>query len=346
MEPSPIRQTVDAQILEAFRYLLINGSLPSDLPDALKQDARLAELAADYEELQNFTLAIANGDLDPELKMKGHMAGALKSLQANLRHLTWQAQRIASGDLSQRVRFLGDFSLAFNLMVESLDQSRKALVRRARELSVERQAAVNLMREAQTARKEVENAYLRLHEQMEEINALQAELREQAIRDTLTGCYNRRYMEEILDREFARAKREAYPVSLIMIDIDHFKTTNDRYGHPTGDAMLQSIGYLLQGSTRAGDIVCRCGGDEFLLVLSNTRMEDALHRAETCRLDIQNLKIPYNDIELTVTASVGVAVFPSHGASSDGLLKAVDRALYGAKDAGRNHTCTPEGNCI
>jgi diguanylate cyclase (GGDEF)-like protein/PAS domain S-box-containing protein len=184
-----------------------------------------------------------------------------------------------------------------------------------------------------TERKQAEEA---LRAQLAEIQTLQARLQEQAIRDPLTGLFNRRFMEETFDRELARATREQYPVGLMMLDLDHFKPLNDSYGHQAGDLVLQAVGDLLRRHTRQNDVACRFGGEEFIVILPGASLELVMRRAEALRMLLADHPIPSGDQSLHVTTSVGVAVFPQHGQDIDALLGAVDQALYQAKSAGRN----------
>lgn len=176
----------------------------------------------------------------------------------------------------------------------------------------------------------------KLQIQLKEIQRLQTELREQAIRDFLTGLYNRRYLNDTLERELARAQRDAYPVSCVIIDIDHFKQVNDTYGHEAGDKVLQNLSSLLTAQTRAGDITCRYGGEEFLLVLPKTNMQEASRIAERCRASFQASAVTSGNTEVRTTFSAGVATYPAHGATSDEILVAADNAMYQAKAQGRN----------
>jgi diguanylate cyclase (GGDEF)-like protein/PAS domain S-box-containing protein len=195
-----------------------------------------------------------------------------------------------------------------------------------------------------TSRKRAEEALLQANQELlvklAEIERLQAKLREQAIRDLLTGLFNRRYLEETLERELPRASRKGYPVNVVMIDIDHFKKLNDTYGHYAGDLMLQALGGLLSSQTRAGDIACRYGGDEFVLMMPDMALETAFQRAETLRLAFQNLHLEHQGSVLNATFSAGIAVFPADGMTVENILHAVDQALYIAKTEGRNRTCT------
>lgn len=191
-----------------------------------------------------------------------------------------------------------------------------------------------------TDRKEVEkdlrHAMDRMQTQLIEIGLLQSQLREQAIRDALTNLFNRRYLEETLERELARASREVYPLCLVMMDIDHFKDVNDTYGHEAGDFVLKTLAEAVTRQSRQGDFVCRYGGEEFVLVMPNISLEVAKERVGALHRSISSLYIPFGRFNLNVTVSMGVSAFPLHGERKEDLLRAADRALYAAKHAGRN----------
>ncbi len=166
---------------------------------------------------------------------------------------------------------------------------------------------------------------------------LRNDLRQQAIRDPLTGIYNRRYMMETLQQEFSRAKRLHSTIGLLMVDLDHFKRFNDTLGHDTGDLILKRVARELQKNSRAEDTVCRFGGEEFCLVCPDISLENAQYLAEKFRKRIRNLDIRINHKPIdTVTLSVGVALFPHHAHDADLLLKSADEALYRAKAEGRD----------
>jgi diguanylate cyclase (GGDEF)-like protein len=192
-----------------------------------------------------------------------------------------------------------------------------------------------------TERKQVEKRlrYVndKLQGQLIEIGLLQSKLREQAIRDSLTNLFNRRYLEETLDRELSRAARETYPVCIIMIDLDHFKRINDTYGHEAGDLVLKAIADILAEQSRRGDFACRYGGEEFIIAMPNITIDVACERAETIRQSLNLLRVPYEYYNLSVTISMGIACYPENGQTREAILRAADRALYGAKEAGRDH---------
>ena len=166
---------------------------------------------------------------------------------------------------------------------------------------------------------------------------LREALRAQSIRDPLTGLFNRRYMEESLERELRRAERNRKPVGAIMIDLDHFKNFNDTFGHDAGDHLLREFGKLLQCRTRKEDIACRYGGEEFMVILPDAKLEDTYHRAEELLDAVRHLNLTSRGKSLgVVTCSMGVALYPDHATTVAGLLRAADEALYQAKTQGRD----------
>lgn len=183
---------------------------------------------------------------------------------------------------------------------------------------------------------DLQDANRRLTFQMTEIEVLQKQLREQALRDSLTNLYNRRFLEETLDREVAHARRSKKALCIAMIDIDNFKTFNDRYGHKAGDMILRSLGEILLANTRKGDVACRYGGEEFVVVMPGADMDNARKRAQQWRKAFQLLQQSFNGQELQSTISVGVAVFPDHGLDGDAVIHAADKAMYESKARGKN----------
>jgi diguanylate cyclase (GGDEF)-like protein len=171
----------------------------------------------------------------------------------------------------------------------------------------------------------------------------QLELNLQAMRDPLTGLYNRRQLEEGLHREVLRARRVGGSVGVMAIDVDHFKRVNDTLGHEVGDCALRGIADELSSCVREEDIACRAGGEEFVIILPGTGKTALRVRAEAVRRTIEQARIPAGDGILKLTVSIGLATFPSYGDTGQAVLRAADVALYKAKAAGRNRVtmCTP-----
>jgi diguanylate cyclase (GGDEF)-like protein/PAS domain S-box-containing protein len=191
-----------------------------------------------------------------------------------------------------------------------------------------------------TNRKWLENDLLyanqTLEEQLEDIKHLREELEEQAIRDPLTNVYNRRFLLDAMDRELAQAARNENPAAIVILDIDFFKQFNDTYGHRCGDFVLQYIANFLNERIRRGDVLCRYGGEEFVIFMPNAPLGAAYERAETLRNEIANAFLEYEGLHLKTSFSAGVAGFPMHGDTSDSILNTADKALYQAKNSGRN----------
>jgi diguanylate cyclase (GGDEF)-like protein len=165
-----------------------------------------------------------------------------------------------------------------------------------------------------------------------------------ALRDALTGLYNRGYLEESLERETSRSRRSEQPLGVMLVDVDHFKRINDSSGHAAGDAVLRAIGQYLLSLARAEDIPCRYGGEEFVLVMAHASPATVRERAERLRAGVQALSIEHDGRAIgPITLSVGIAMFPEHGDDWRAVLQAADTALYAAKAAGRNRVEMAEG---
>lgn len=189
----------------------------------------------------------------------------------------------------------------------------------------------------------LQDANRKLEFQIGEIQALQEKLREQAIRDPLTGLYNRRFLEETLNRAMAHAGRDGQTLCIAMIDIDNFKKFNDRYGHKVGDMLLKSLGDILLANTRDSDVSYRLGGEEFVVVMPNATLEGARERAHQWRKAFQLLQNSFSRQKFQATISIGIASFPDHGRGGEAVLHAADKALYEAKRRGKNRVTVYQG---
>jgi diguanylate cyclase (GGDEF)-like protein len=285
-----------AAALAAIRATLRSGRrapLPAGLEDNAELDGLLNELA----DLYRFTLAVSQGDLEQPLTARGGLAGSLKTLDAALRHLTWQTQRVAAGDFTQRVDFMGEFSEAFNSMVVALDKARTEL-----------------------------------DERNELLRAQAATLEELATTDVLTGTFNRRKFNELILAEIERVRRYGHPLSLLVVDIDHFKRINDTHGHEAGDEVLIVLAGLIRAGIRATDSLARWGGEEFVVLSPEVSVEEAAGLAERLRSAAGTYKYSFVG---SVTASIGVAQHRV-GETPDELFARADEALYRAKEGGRD----------
>jgi diguanylate cyclase (GGDEF)-like protein/PAS domain S-box-containing protein len=171
---------------------------------------------------------------------------------------------------------------------------------------------------------------------------LREALKDQSIRDSLTGLYNRRFMQESLERELLRARRSNRPFIVMFIDIDHFKRFNDSFGHDAGDLVLQAFSKLLTSHFRGGDVICRYGGEEFALILPDSSLKDAERRANELRAEAKKLSISHRETKLgPITFSIGLAAFPEHGSTAEELFRVADECLYESKAQGRDRVTVP-----
>ena len=175
-------------------------------------------------------------------------------------------------------------------------------------------------------------------EHLAEINNLQEKLREESIHDELTSLYNRRYLSGLLSRAIAQARRELQPVSMIAIDIDHFRAINEAYGQDAGDLVLRQVADFLRRNIRLSDAICRQGGDEFVAVLPNTPTAGSLILAERWRNAISAQTIDLGGVPIHITVSLSLVTFPSNANDADEMLTVADQTLSNAKAAGRNCT--------
>lgn len=162
--------------------------------------------------------------------------------------------------------------------------------------------------------------------------------------DDLTGLYNQRYLEVILDREISLSKRSDVNFSVLFLDMDHFKNVNDTHGHLIGSRLLFEVGQEIKRTLRESDVCFRYGGDEFLIILAHTGLDDAVVVAERIRVQVEKKRfLAREGLDIRLTASIGVAAVPDHATSKTQILKAADAALYGVKKAVRNKVITATG---
>jgi diguanylate cyclase (GGDEF)-like protein len=301
---------------------------PPQIPEKYAAVDSLQVVRAYLIDLRAFLFAASNGDLSRKISLDGFAGGCLKSLQANLRHMTWQTKMVAGGDFSQRAEFMGEYSESFNSMVAKLDRTMEELVAKKTELS---QANQELRKEI-AIRQETEAALRKSREK----------LRQLAMTDSLTGLFNRRHFNRMALKEIDRALRYSRPLSVIVMDLDHFKKVNDLFGHGTGDRVLVLVGDILREILRSTEISARYGGEEFIVLLPETSAVPAADVAERLRLRIEGrvLEVPRGSIN--VTASFGVSDALDRSAPMTGsqrlseLISSADRAMYSSKESGRN----------
>lgn len=246
----------------------------------------------------------------------------------------WQLQP----DASAAVELLSALVLTLYLTISAVEARRRSL-----RLHQARQQLLDNERE--------------LKHQLHEIEALQARLREQALRDALTGLYNRHHLSDALGQALANCVRQGQPLSVLLIDVDHFKRINDTWGHPAGDAVLQQMAQRFQADTRGGDLLFRHGGEEFLIVLPQADAEAAFRKAEELRQRVGQAPFTSAELQLRCTVSIGTATLldaadatkpvgphaPLDAAKrAHALIASADAALYRAKAQGRDQTCQAE----
>ena len=169
-----------------------------------------------------------------------------------------------------------------------------------------------------------------------EITLLQAKLQEQASRDPLTGLFNRRHLDKMLAKKLTECRQTGAELTLVMIDIDRFKAVNDNFGHLAGDEMIRALAVMLLHHAQDGDLACRFGGEEFLLMMPRTSISVALQRSERLRKEFEAMRVVFEGRDMQTTLSFGIAGFPDHGSEPTPLLQMADKALYAAKMQGRN----------
>lgn len=262
--------------------------------------------------------------------LRGNVIGTIAASMAVLglivaENAGWLRQPFYDVGVTQWVTFTTLFGLTSGLTYYINQGTKSALALARKEIEQRKQAEQSLKATNEE-----------LHLRVCEVQRLQAELHEQAIRDPLTGLYNRRYLNDALAREYMQAKRANSTLTFVLADIDHFKFTNDNYGHQAGDEVLVQVASLLKKHVRGFDIACRYGGEEFLLVFPGTSLEFARKRAEEIQQNCAALSIEHEGRSISVMLSFGVAAYPDHGQQWEQIIVKADKALYQSKRNGRN----------
>lgn len=267
-----------------------------------------------------------------------------KSLETSLTPESWVSMQKTINHAKQRLE-MGDMS-ALSMTVEVFQPHKNGSVVESEVVASflldpdgQPETLIGVERDISERRRveaKLRNANETLRAQLQEIETLQVALKEQAIRDGLTGCFNRRYLDETLEREVSRARREGYPLSLLFIDIDFFKKINDTYGHQAGDRALVALAKVLRSDIRHEDVLCRYGGEEFIVLMPRMPLDKSIQRAEAWREKIADIRVSFGNFELSFTASIGISCYPDHGKTPDELARSADTALYRAKNEGRN----------
>lgn len=259
----------------------------------------------------------------PAEALLGHLASAFASLRDSVSGSAGESKYHKALPINT-----GDNSRYVELAVVALDtgpSSSPAHLLTLHDVTEERQGKQLL----KTANRDLKRS-------LKQIVLLKDKLQEQAIRDPLTNLHNRRFLDDILIREMARARRQGVPVSFLLLDVDNFKLINDTYSHSMGDVALKVISGILLANARVTDIACRYGGDEFLVVMPGADADTCRARAEDFRTQIGRARIVSGRDESSITVSIGVSSVPANGATADDGLAAADHALHHAKERGRN----------
>jgi diguanylate cyclase (GGDEF)-like protein len=293
---------------------LLSAQLAPPFDSRLTSIPGLRSLYEQLLELRELAVDLSKGSLSRETNQRGHIHDSLRALQESLREFVWQAQRVAEGDLSERADFMGSFAFAFNAMVERLEAAQSKLQERERKLKLQNEA---------------------LRKEVAERRRLEAELQRMARHDALTGTLNRRGFLERAAQELTRSRRYKHPLSLLMLDVDRFKTINDRWGHPAGDAALVSLAAGCGHVLRVSDVIGRLGGEEFALLLTETPLDGAIIVAERLRVRLADCPFETAEGARGFTVSLGVAQWAAEETMESFIARA-DGALYCAKEGGRD----------
>jgi len=321
-QTSTDNKTLD-EALEIISQSLLKGKRVNP-PDHLASNEVLVKLLDYISEMQQNISDIRCGNLSANVSLKGFTGGMLKAVQSNLRHFIWKSDRVSSGEFSQQIDFMGELSESFNAMVNDLRQARGMLEEQKSSLV---QLSEDLLREI-SARIAAEKGLRREEERQREL----------ALTDALTGTLNRRGFMQSIRKEVSRMCRSKASVCLALLDLDYFKEVNDTHGHQAGDEALCAVARVLLENLRDYDTVGRYGGDEFIILLPETTLEDAYSILERICRKVDDEKIP-KGCSVHVKISGGVTLIDTEedcDAAIDEAVNLADKAMYASKRNGRN----------
>ena len=234
--------------------------------------------------------------------------------------------------------------LSFALAERLYDAMQRRFVAENESIVIKEELIQTQQKQNQVLEKEVASRTCELEKALDKVQILNEELSDLSTMDQVTGVRNRRYFDDMLDREFRRGLRNKSSLSLIMLDLDHFKSVNDNYGHLAGDLCLKTVANAMYNIVkRPPDLVCRYGGEELAIILPDTLHQGAMTIAERIRHQIEHLTIEISEKKIAITASLGVATLvPNNHKTPSFLIEMADKALYRAKNSGRNCTKSAE----
>ena len=313
--------------LEHIKKLLLDAEPPVLLPEM--QEVEGLRFVHDYlVQLRVLLKDFSTGNLSDDILLRGSVAGRLKALQANLLHLTWQIQQVSGGDFRHRVDFMGEFSEAFNSMVEQLDVALTAL----------RQKENELTRLAEALQQEISLK----NQALSALRLSAADFQYQAQHDSLTGVLNRRSFYDCALLELEKARTSGQYCGLALVDIDYFKKLNDTYGHLIGDVALHHVTKLARDTLRSNDLLGRFGGDEFMFFFTFRTKDTGRSVPERFRSAVAATPVSTEKGAIPLTVSIGIVCVPPGLAEArdmefmERVLRSADTALYRAKLRGRN----------
>jgi len=303
---------------------------------------QINEVVNSFSEIWNFILPLSQGILNIESpKASNVLASPFKELHSQLRTLVWQVQQIEQGDYKQRVVFMGEFSQAFNSMVEALEEKNHLIndnISSMKKIQSDLKMANNHLEiRVQERTQELNTINNMLEDEIEERIAKEEEIYQLVISDQLTGLPNRRLFNDRIEQAIVHAVRNEKSFEVLFLDLDGFKMINDTMGHAQGDELLKKVAERLTKVLRKNDVIARVGGDEFLILIHNAPDKESIEKV--CQNIINAIKEPFNfpTSEIYITTSIGVSIYPQDGEDGETLVKNADIAMYVAKENGKGN---------